>query len=79
MDKSLIRIQNDEGLTPIHCVAAEIWKLKLLKSLLQYDTDKESSAAYIQENKGRTTLHIATLRYNLEAIRMIVASFSDCV
>ncbi|XP_010665807.1 ankyrin repeat-containing protein At5g02620 isoform X2 [Beta vulgaris subsp. vulgaris] len=79
-DTSLIRIQDDEGLTPLHCAAAEISKFKLLKMLLHYD-DKdinESSALYIQDNKGRTALHIAVLRANWDAIKKLTARRPDC-
>ncbi|XP_010665820.2 ankyrin repeat-containing protein At5g02620 [Beta vulgaris subsp. vulgaris] len=78
---SLIRIQDDEGLTPLHCAAAEISKFKLLKILLYYDKKdlNESSALYIQDNKGRTPLHIAVLRVNWDAIKKLTTCRPDCI
>ncbi|XP_056684271.1 ankyrin repeat-containing protein At5g02620 [Spinacia oleracea] len=79
-DRSLIRIQTDEGLTPLHCAAAEIHKLELMEILLQYDNiDKGSSAVYIRDNMGRTALDIAMLRWNWNVIKKLIASCPDSI
>lgn len=79
-DKTLMRIQNDEGLTPMHCVAGEIKQVQLLQILLSFDkNEKESPAVYIQDNMGRTPLHIATLRRNMDALEKLIDSRPDCI
>ncbi|KAL2931557.1 Ankyrin repeat-containing protein NPR4 [Bienertia sinuspersici] len=79
-DRSVMSIKNDEGLTPLHFAAGEINELEHLKILLSYDKEeKDSSAVYIQDNMGRTALHIAMMRRNWEAVESLIESRPDCI
>ncbi|XP_021769416.1 ankyrin repeat-containing protein At5g02620-like [Chenopodium quinoa] len=77
-DRSLMRIRDNEGQTPLHSAAAEISQLELLKVLLEHD-QKGSSAIYILDNKGRTALHIAMLRCSWGAMKALMTSCPDCI
>ncbi|XP_057522492.1 protein ACCELERATED CELL DEATH 6-like [Amaranthus tricolor] len=78
-NKMLVRIQNNEGLTPLHCAAAKVNKLRLLEILVKNDYNDESSASYIQDHMGRTALHIAMLQSNWGAIEKLISLRPDCI
>ncbi|XP_074267753.1 protein ACCELERATED CELL DEATH 6-like [Silene latifolia] len=76
----LIRVKNDQGQTPLHCCAAQNVKEQrmILRALLDQD-DKYNSAAYIQDNEGRTPLRIATLNSNFNGAKILIRSYPDCI
>ncbi|XP_074272367.1 protein ACCELERATED CELL DEATH 6-like [Silene latifolia] len=76
---SLISVKNDQGQTALHCAAAQhVHDLSILQHLLNYD-DQYNSAAYIQDNKGRTPLHLAALSWNFKGASKIIQSYPDCI
>ncbi|KAJ8450412.1 hypothetical protein Cgig2_002097 [Carnegiea gigantea] len=77
-DKTLVRLQDDEGSTPLHHAFVEN-KVEHLQILLSYkDGTNNESAAHIRDNEGRTPLHIAALQLSWECIDVLMMQYPDC-
>ena len=77
-DESLIRLQDENGSTPLHRAAAEN-KVRRLLLLLSCDKKSNESAVYIKDKKGRTPLHVATLHCCWDSIKVLISSRPDCI
>ncbi|TKY59580.1 Ankyrin repeat-containing protein [Spatholobus suberectus] len=73
--KVAVRQADKKGCIPLH-YAVKIGNKNMTKLLLE--SDETNSTAYMQDNEGRTALHIAAYADHCSILEMIIKIFPDC-
>ncbi|XP_061944569.1 ankyrin repeat-containing protein At5g02620-like [Populus nigra] len=74
-EKTLTKTTDENGWSPLHYAAYNIWSTRMVEVLLECD----ASAAYIAETeKKRTALHIAAIRGLVDVMKEIVSRCPAC-